>query len=144
MTVRESRDIVIDAEPKVILDALADVEAFPSWSDIYEDVVVTDRYPDGRPHHASVVLKVMGIRARQLLEFHWGPRWMVWDAIESTKERAGHAEYSLTELLDGGTRVAFHLTVEPTVPLPDFAVARGTKKIMTSLTDGLRQHICGP
>lgn len=74
-----------DTAPEEILGVLSDVEAFPSWSDIHRHVTVVDRYSDGRPHHAKTVIRVMGIRGRQLLEFHWGPDWMVWDAIEGTR-----------------------------------------------------------
>lgn len=142
MAVRRSREFVTGAAPEVILGVLSDVEAFPSWSDIHQDVKVVDRYPDGRPHHAKTVIKAMGIRGRQLLELHWGADWMVWDAIEGTRESAGHVEYTLTPELEG-TRVRVDLTVEPTIPLPGFLLRRGSDRVMAALSDGFCRRISG-
>lgn len=142
MAVRRSREFTTGVAPEAILDVLSNVEAFPSWSGIHRKVTVVDKYPDGRPHRASTVLKVMGIGGRQVIEFHWGPDWMVWDAIEGTRESAGHVEYNLMRLLDG-TKVRVDITVEPTIPLPSFLMRWGSDKVMTSLADGLRRHISG-
>jgi Polyketide cyclase / dehydrase and lipid transport len=132
-----------DASPHDVLAVLADVEAYPLWSDIHESVTVVDRHPSGQPHHVSAVVKVLGIRGRQSLEFHWGSDWMNWDATESTRERAGHAEYTLVRELDR-TRVRLDLTVEPTTPLPEFLLRRGADKVMAALTEGLRKRVSSP
>ncbi|MBI3692968.1 MAG: SRPBCC family protein, partial [Mycolicibacterium aromaticivorans] len=54
MAVRASREIVIDAPPEAILDAIADIEAAPTWSSVHKHVHVVDRYPDGRPRRVKV------------------------------------------------------------------------------------------
>ncbi|WP_297793689.1 SRPBCC family protein, partial [Mycobacterium sp.] len=50
MAVQASSEIVIDAPPEVIMEALADMDAVPSWSSVHKRVEVVDKYPDGRPH----------------------------------------------------------------------------------------------
>lgn len=65
---------------------------------------------------------------------------MVWDAISGTRERVGHVEYNLTRGLDG-TRVRVDLTTEPTVPIPEFLLRRGSDKVMAALSDGLRSRL---
>ena len=42
------------------MDALADVEALPSYSPAYKRAEVVDRYEDGRPHHVRIAVKVLG------------------------------------------------------------------------------------
>jgi ribosome-associated toxin RatA of RatAB toxin-antitoxin module len=112
MAMKESREILIDASPDAILAVLADVEALPSWSPVHKRVEVIDTHPDGRPHHVRMTVRVMGITDQQLLEYKWGPDWVVWDAVTATRERAQHAEYTLERGLEG-TRVRFDLTFDP-------------------------------
>ncbi|MCW2521095.1 MAG: cyclase, partial [Mycobacterium sp.] len=61
MAVRATREIVFDASPEAILDALADIEEVPSWSTLHRQAEVLDRHPDGRPHHVKATVKIMGV-----------------------------------------------------------------------------------
>ena len=80
MAVRATREIVIEAPPEAIMDALADVEALPSYAPAYRRAEVLDRYEDGRPHHVRIAVKVLGLLDEEVLEYRWGPDWLVWDA----------------------------------------------------------------
>jgi uncharacterized protein YndB with AHSA1/START domain len=142
VAVRASREVVIDAPPEAILDALADVEAVPSWSSVHRHAEVIDAYEDGRPHHVKVTVKVMGIVDQELLEYHWGPDWMVWDANETGQQHAQHVEYNLTPEA-GKTRVRFDITIEPAAPLPNFLINRAKKTVLNAATEGLRSRVMG-
>jgi hypothetical protein len=84
VAVRTSREIVIDAPPEAILDALADIESVSDWSSVHKRAEVIDTYPDGRPHHVKVTVKVISIVDQELVECHWAPDWMVWDAKKTS------------------------------------------------------------
>ncbi|NKE30222.1 SRPBCC family protein, partial [Mycobacterium tuberculosis] len=56
MAVRASREIVIDAPPETILDALADVSELASWSPVHKRIEILDKYEDGRPHHVLATI----------------------------------------------------------------------------------------
>lgn len=60
------------------MDALADIKAVPSWSSVHKRAEVIDTYADGRPHHVKVTAKLMGIIETEVLEYYWGPNWLVW------------------------------------------------------------------
>ena len=81
---------MIDAPPEVILDALADIGSVPLWSSVHKKAEAIDTYPDGRPHHVKVTVKVIGIVDQEVLEFHWGPDWMVWDAQNTNRQHGRH------------------------------------------------------
>ena len=72
MAVRASREVVFEAPPEAILDALADIDQVPSWSSVHKNAEVLDRHPDGRPHHVKATLKIMGITDKEVLEYNWG------------------------------------------------------------------------
>lgn len=141
MAVRASREIVIDAPPEAILDALADIPSAPSWSSVHKRAEILDRYPDGRPHHVKVTVKVLGLVDQELLEYHWGPDWVVWDAGKTFHQHGQHVEYTLRpEGLDK-TSVRFAITLEPSAPLPEFLVNRARKQVLKAATDGLRRRV---
>ncbi|MEB3022898.1 SRPBCC family protein [[Mycobacterium] crassicus] len=143
MAVRASREIVIDAPPEKILDALADVSDVVTWSPVHKSMEVLDKYEDGRPHHVRATIKVLGLVDREILEYHWGPDWVVWDAKATAQQRAQHVEYNLTREGPDSTRVRFDITVEPTGPIPAFMVRRASKLVLQTATERLRERVMG-
>ncbi|MGH3562448.1 MAG: SRPBCC family protein, partial [Mycobacterium sp.] len=86
---------------------------------------------------------VLGLVDKEILEYHWGPDWVVWDAEATFQQRAQHVEYTLKpEGLDQ-TRVRFDITVEPSGPIPAFVVRRASKLVLQTATEGLRERIMG-
>ncbi|MDT5091789.1 MAG: hypothetical protein QOH60_1152 [Mycobacterium sp.] len=140
MAVRASREVVIEAPPEAILDALADIESVPAWSPMHKRVQVLDTYDDGRPHHVKVHYRLMGISDKEVLEYHWGPDWMVWDAEKTFQQHAQHVEYTLRPEVDK-TRVRFDVTMELRAPVPEFLMRRATKTVLDIATEGLRSRV---
>lgn len=140
MAVRASREVVFDAAPEAILDALADIEDVPSWSTLHRQAEVLDRHPDGRPHHVRATLKIMGITDREVLEYHWGDDWVVWDAAETFQQRGQHGEYNLTREGDR-TRVRFDIIIDVAAPVPEFLLRRAKKMVLDVAVERLRCRV---
>ncbi|MHA3019375.1 SRPBCC family protein [Mycobacterium sp. BMJ-28] len=140
MAVKATREVVFDALPEEILDAIADIDAVPSWSALHRDAEVLDRHPDGRPHHVRATLKIMGFTDKEILEYHWGEDWVVWDAADSLTQRGQHGEYNLTREGDR-TRVRFDLIIDLAAPIPEFLVRRAKKIVLEVAVDSLRQQV---
>ena len=144
MAVRTSRKIVIEAPPAAIMDALADVDALPSYSPAYKHAEVLDRYADGRPHHVRIAVKVLGLLDEEVLEYHWGPDWLVWDAERTKQQYAQHVEYRLrADHTGSSTVVTIDVTVEPDSLIPDFLIKRAGKAMIDAATEGLRNRVLG-
>ena len=129
--------MVFDASPEAILDVLADIEDVPSWSTVHRDAEVLDRHPDGRPHHVKTTFKLMGVTDREVLEYHWGPDWVVWDAEDTFQQRGQHGEYNLTRIGDQ-TRVRFDITIDVAAPIPRFLLKRAKGIVLEVAVDRLR------
>jgi hypothetical protein len=140
MAVRASREVMFDAAPDAILDAIADIEEVPSWSTVHQHAEVLDRYPDGRPHHVKATVKIMGITDKELLEYHWGRDWVVWDASDTFQQRGQHGEYNLTREGDQ-TRVRFDIIVDLSAPIPQFLIKRAKKIVLEVAIDRLRRRV---
>jgi uncharacterized protein YndB with AHSA1/START domain len=143
MAVQVSREFVVDAPPEAVMEALADVVALSSWSPVHKRLEVLDRYADGRPHHAKATIRILGIVDKEILEYHWGPDWVVWDAEPTLQQRGQHVEYTLTREGVDKTRVRFDITVEPRGPIPDFLVKRASEIVLEAATEGLRKQVMG-
>ena len=141
MAVRASREVVIEAPPEAILDALADIGAVSSWSTLHKDAEVLDRHPDGRPHHVRATLKIMGVTDKEVLEYHWGERWVVWDAEQTFQQRGQHGEYNLTPEGEDRTRVRFDLILDLAAPLPHFLVKKAKKMVLDVALEELRRRV---
>ena len=108
---------------------------------MHKQIEILDRYPDGQPHHVRAIIKILGIVDKEILEYHWGPNWVVWDAKETSRQRGQHIEYIVEpEGLDQ-SRVRFDITVEPSGPIPAFIVKRASKAVLDATTEGLRDWV---
>ena len=124
------------------MDALADVEALPSYSPAYRRAEVVDRYPDGRPHHVRIAVKVLGQLDEEILEYRWGPDWLVWDAAPTPQQNFQHVEYTLrADHTRESTVVNVNITVEPNSFIPDFLIKKAGKAMIDAATQGLRQRV---
>jgi uncharacterized protein YndB with AHSA1/START domain len=144
VAVRASREIVIEAPPEAILDALADVESLPSYSSAHKRVEVVDRYSDGKPHHVRVAVKVLGLLDEEVLEYRWGPNWLVWDAERTPQQYGQHVEFTLRpDHVGASTSVRVDITVEPSSLIPDFVITRASNTVLDAATTGLRSRVLG-
>lgn len=141
MAVRASSEVVIEAPPEVILDALADIEAVASWSSLHKAAEVIDRHPDGRPHHVRATVEIMGMSDKELLEYHWGDDWVVWDAQRTSRQRCQHGEYNLVQEGEERTRVRFDLILDLAAPYPAFLVKRAKRMVLDVALENLRQRV---
>lgn len=125
------------------MEALADVSTLTSWSAVHKQVEVLDRYDDGRPHHVKATVKIFGLVDNEILEYHWGPDWVVWDAESTFQQHGQHVEYTLKREGVDKTRVRFDITVEPSGPIPEFVVKRASNIVLRTATEGLRERVMG-
>jgi Polyketide cyclase / dehydrase and lipid transport len=140
VAIRASREVLIDAPPNAIIDEIADVQSFPLWSPVHSNVEVIDTYPDGRPHHVTVTVKLLGITDEELLEYHWAPDSVVWDAEETPTQHGQHVEFTMLPEI-GKTRVRIDITLEPGALVPDFLLRRPRESVLARVAEGLRQRV---
>lgn len=141
MAVQASREVVFEAPKEVIMDALADIDAVPTWSPVHKHAEVLDRHPDGRPHHVKATFKIMGVTDKELLEYHWGDDWVVWDAKATMQQRGQHGEYNLTPVGEDRTRVRFDIIIDLAAPIPEFLLRRAKKMVLDVATENLRRRV---
>ena len=140
MAVTDSREVVIEATPKEILDVIADVGAAHTWSPQYQSAEVLDTYKDGRPKRVKMKVKAAGMTDEMEVEYSWGENTAGWSLIKSGQLKAQNATYTLTPAGEK-TKVRFDLEVDPSIPLPGFLLKRTLKGALETATDGLRKQV---
>ena len=140
MAVSGSREVVIEATPKEILDVIADVESAHTWSPQYQSAEVLDTYKDGRPKRVKMKVKAAGMTDEMEVEYSWGENTAGWSLIKSGQLKAQNATYTLTPAGEK-TKVRFDLEVDPSIPLPGFLLKRTLKGALETATDGLRKQV---
>ena len=122
---------------------------------LFEAAIVAEAHPPlmplrhielretGRPHHVKATVKILGLVDTEVLEYHWGPDWVVWDAKGTAQQHGQHVEYNLKPEGVDKTRVRFDITVEPGGPIPGFVVRRATKNVLDAAVKGLSDLVAG-
>ncbi|BBX43597.1 SRPBCC family protein [Mycobacterium simiae] len=140
MAVSDSRELVIEATPDEIMDVLFDIEALPEWSSAHQKVEVLERDDQGHPTRSRQVVKIVGIREEQVLAYKVHDDGVSWTLESAKQQRAQDARYTLVP--DGdATKLRFELTVDLTAPVPGFLIKKGTKGLMDTATQGLRDRV---
>lgn len=140
MSVKDSREVVIEASPEEIMAVIADVESAPTWSSQYQSSEVLDTYKDGRPKQVKMKVKAAGITDEQTVEYSWGENTAGWTLLKAGQMRSQEARYTLTPQGDK-TKVRFDLEVDLSIPLPGFLVKQAIKGAMDTATNGLRKQV---
>jgi ribosome-associated toxin RatA of RatAB toxin-antitoxin module len=140
MATSVSKEVVIEASPEEVLDAIADLEALPGWSGPHQSSEILETGEGGRPRRAKMKVKTAGITDEQVVEYTWTDDTVSWTLVSSTQQRIQDGKYTVTPEGDK-TRLKFDLTIEPKVSLPGFVLKRVIKGAIETATDGLRKHV---
>lgn len=136
--------VVIAASPAVVMDVLADVDAYPEWNEV-RSVHVLSRTEGGRPAVADFEINVPILgRATFRLTYRYAPgdagmSWVSTDAQGAVSHVDG--EYLLSDLGDEGTEVTYRLRVDLAVLLPAFVRTRGEERVIANALEGLRSRV---
>ena len=140
MADRTESTIVIDALPAQILDVIADLAAYPQWSEGISSVEVLETEKK-RPVLARFVLDAGIIKDTYELAYTWKPERVEWHLVEATVLSLMDGSYSLRELGDGSTEVAYALTVDIKMPMLGMLKRKAEKTIIDTALKGLKARV---
>lgn len=140
MTIREAREVVIEATPDEILGVIGDLSSVPEWSASAQSTEVLTSHEDGRPNRVKMKMKVAGIVDDQVVDYTWGSNEVTWTLVSSGQQKEQVCTYTLTPQGDD-TLVKFEAMVVPIMPLPAFILKQAIKGTMENATLGLRDRV---
>jgi hypothetical protein len=140
MAVTETREVTIEATTDQVMDVLIDLESLIEWSSAHQEIEILERDDQGRPTKSRQVVKIVGVKDEQVLDYAFHDDGVSWTLVSSSQQRAQTGRYTLSP--DGdSTRVRLELTVDLIAPLPGFLVRKGANGLMDTATKGLRKRV---
>jgi ribosome-associated toxin RatA of RatAB toxin-antitoxin module len=135
--------IVISASPAAIMDVIADLPAYPQWSDGIKEVTVLALFEDdNRPADARFNLSSGAIKDIYELEYDWdGDEKVSWTLTKGDMLTAMDGVYELTPNGDGSTTVHYRLAVDVKIPMIGMIKRKAEKVIVDTALKGLKKRV---
>ena len=132
--------IDIDASAQTIMDVIADLPAYPQWSDGITEVTVLEE-KDGRPLRARFHLESGPIRDTYELLYDWdGNRRVSWQLTSGDMLTAMDGTY-LLEARGATTTVHYRLAVDVRIPMIGMIKRKAERIIVDTALKGLRRRV---
>ena len=128
------------------MGVIADLEAYPEWSNDVKEVEVLTVYEDtGRPAEARFVIDSGAFKDDYTLEYEWdGEHQVSWVmAAPGSLLRAMDGAYVLTGQGDGSTEVVYQLAVDVKIPMLGMIKRKAEKVIVDTALKGLKARVEG-
>ncbi|NHC45630.1 SRPBCC family protein [Motilibacter aurantiacus] len=145
MSDQTESSIGIDAPAHVVMDVIADLEAYPEWNEEFSrvEVLAVGDDADQRPLEARVVLDSNPIRDTLLLDYEWDGdsevRWTL--AEEAQLLRRLDGSYVLVDNGDGTTQVVYRLAVDLKMPMIGMLKRKAEKVVIERALRGLKKRV---
>ena len=136
-----SAEVDIRATPAEIIDVLADLPQYPSWSSVHKRASVETRFPDGRPQRGVMAVAAAGLTDEQILDYEWTDDGVSWSLVKSGQQKNQRGGYSISAGQGGTSHVRYDLTIDPAIPLPGIIVRQVMKKAVSAATEGLKKRV---
>jgi ribosome-associated toxin RatA of RatAB toxin-antitoxin module len=134
--------ITINAAPKVVMAAIVDIPAYPTWSPPILATEVLEVGPDGRPKRARFHVDVVIAKDEYVLEYTWnGDESVSWELVEGKAQTAQEGRYALRDTGDGGTEVDYDLTVELKIKVPGILRRKVQSGVIDAALKDLKKHV---
>ena len=134
--------IEINATPARIMDVIADLPAYPQWSEGITSVEVLSIYEDdGRPADARFHIDSGPIRDDYELEYDWnGDAEVTWKLTKGDMVTAMDGMYRLTASGEA-TTVLYRLAVDVKIPMLGMIKRKAEKVIVDTALKGLKERV---
>lgn len=141
---RTAQTIYIDADPRTVMDVIADIASYPEWVSEYTETEVLEADAQGYPLVARLVLDAAVLRDTMVLEYDWPAdrRSVRWSLLSSALLKSLDGAYRLTP--NGtGTDVTYELSVDLLVPMIGLLKRKAERRLTETALKDLKRRVEG-
>lgn len=144
MADKTAQTIYIDADPRTVMDVIADIAAYPEWVSEYTDAEVLETDDRGNPRVARLVLEATVLNDTMVLEYDWpADRNSVrWSLVSSSLLKALEGRYTLKPK-GTGTDVTYELSVDLRVPMIGLLKRKAERRLTETALKDLKNRAEG-
>ena len=142
MADQSTKSIVIDAEPRAIMDVIADFSAYPEWALAVKKTEVITAGSNGRAERVHFMLDAGIVKDEYELAYDWSADGLRvnWELVKGQMQKAQHGSYVL-EPQDGATKVTYSLTVDLAIPMIGLIKRKAEKVILDTALKELKRRV---
>ncbi len=139
-----AQTIYIDADPKTVMDVIADIGSYPQWVSEYKETEVLETDADGYPKTARLLLDAAVLRDTMVLSYDWPPdhRSVRWHLVSSSLLRSLNGAYHLVPK-GSGTDVTYELSVDLLIPMIGLLKRKAERRLTDTALKDLKKRVEG-
>jgi len=139
---RTAQTIHIDADPRTVMEVIADIGSYPEWVSEYTETEVIETDPEGYPKMARLVLDAAVLRDTMVLKYDWPPdrNSVRWSLVSSTLLKALDGAYLLTPS-GRGTDVTYELSVVLAAPMIGLHKRKAERRLTETALKDLKKRV---
>ena len=144
MAEESTQSIIINADPKAIMDVIADFAGYPQWAVAVKKAEVIIPGPDKRAKRVRFSLDAALVKDEYVLDYTWSADGLAvsWELVESQIQHAQHGSYVL-QPLGTGTKVTYSLAVDLAIPMIGVIKRVAEKVILDTALKELKRRVEG-
>jgi ribosome-associated toxin RatA of RatAB toxin-antitoxin module len=145
MAERTQGEITIAADPRAIMNVIADFEAYPEWASSVKKSEILERDAEGRGKKVRFEVSLLGLNGWYELTYAYEPddTGISWTFVDGSPIKNLEGEYSLKGS-DGSTEVVYRASVEPGIPMIGFMKRKMEKQVIDIALKGLKKRVESP
>lgn len=140
MAEETSGRIEIKASAAEVAAVIADLGAYPSWTDGMTNPLIGELDASGRPATASFDIAAGPVQDRVSLDYQWAADSVSWRLNQAKSLRALDGRYQWHER-NSITEVTYTLSLELATPLPSLVRKLAASAIIDSALKGLKKRV---
>lgn len=144
MADKTAQTIYIDADPRTVMDVIADIGSYPQWVSEYKETEVLEADEQGYPLTARLHLDAAVLRDTMVLAYVWpADRSSVrWSLVSSTLLKALDGAYILRPK-GSGTEVTYELAVDLMIPMIGLLKRKAERRLTDTALKDLKKRVEG-
>ncbi len=144
MADKTTQTIYIDADPGTVMDAIADIGAYPEWVKEYKETEVLEADDEGYPKTARLVLDAAVLRDTMVLAYEWPAdrNSVKWWLVSSQLLKGLDGAYRL-EPKGSGTDVTYEISVDLSIPMIGLLKRKAERRLTDSALKDLKKRVEG-
>ena len=141
MADKTAQTIYIDADPKTVMNVIADIGSYPQWVSEYSETEVLEADDDGYPKTARLVLEAAVLKDTMVLTYDWPPdrKSVRWSLVSSSLLRSLNGAYLLSPK-GSGTDVTYELSVDLIIPMIGLLKRKAERRLTDTALKDLKKR----
>jgi ribosome-associated toxin RatA of RatAB toxin-antitoxin module len=137
-----AQTIYINADPKTVMDVIADIGSYPQWVSEYKETEVLEADDDGYPKTARLLLDATVLKDTMVMSYDWQPdRASVrWHLVSSSLLRSLNGAYRLSPK-GSGTDVTYELSVDLLIPMIGLLKRKAERRLTDTALKDLKKRV---